>query len=142
MVDPMRTELVENALRNAAATTVIEPGAIWHSDCGSGGVFNRSLQHLVWGWYESPVSLEIRLVPGDESDESFVLINGSRVALTFLADVLTTLAEAPNLPAKKSFGPFTAGSYHVTPKSNIDIYLQCESELPDGSTCATACDDF
>ena len=31
----MRTELVADALRNAAATTFIEPNAIWHSDRGS-----------------------------------------------------------------------------------------------------------
>ena len=31
----MRTELIEDALKNAAATTVIEPQAIWHSDRGS-----------------------------------------------------------------------------------------------------------
>jgi putative transposase len=31
----MRTELVEDALKSAAATTLIEPDAIWHSDRGS-----------------------------------------------------------------------------------------------------------
>ena len=31
----MRSELVERALSNAAATTRIEPNAIWHSDRGS-----------------------------------------------------------------------------------------------------------
>ncbi len=31
----MRTELVADALKNAAATTLIEPDAIWHSDRGS-----------------------------------------------------------------------------------------------------------
>jgi putative transposase len=31
----MRAELVEKALRNAAESTMIEPGAIWHSDRGS-----------------------------------------------------------------------------------------------------------
>ena len=35
IADHMRTELVENALKNAAATTVIEPLAIFHSDRGS-----------------------------------------------------------------------------------------------------------
>ena len=35
IADHMRTELVADALRNAAATTVIEPGAIFHSDRGS-----------------------------------------------------------------------------------------------------------
>ena len=35
IADHMRTELVEDALKNAAATTVIEPDAIWHSDRGS-----------------------------------------------------------------------------------------------------------
>lgn len=31
----MRTELVTEALKNAATTTEIEPDAIWHSDRGS-----------------------------------------------------------------------------------------------------------
>ena len=34
IADHMRTELVEDALKNAAATTLIEPHAIWHSDRG------------------------------------------------------------------------------------------------------------
>jgi putative transposase len=34
MADHMRTELVEDALRNAAATTAIESLAIFHSDRG------------------------------------------------------------------------------------------------------------
>ena len=33
--DHMRSELVERALSNAAATTRMEPNAIWHSDRGS-----------------------------------------------------------------------------------------------------------
>jgi len=35
IADHMRTELVEDALRNAAATSVIEPLAVFHSDRGS-----------------------------------------------------------------------------------------------------------
>ena len=35
IADHMRTELVEDALKNAAATTVIKPLAIFHSDRGS-----------------------------------------------------------------------------------------------------------
>jgi putative transposase len=35
VADHMRTSLVADALRNAAATTLITPGAIWHSDRGS-----------------------------------------------------------------------------------------------------------
>ena len=35
IADHMRTQLVEDALKNAAATTLIEPDAIWHSDRGS-----------------------------------------------------------------------------------------------------------
>ena len=35
IADHMRTELVEDALKNAARTTVTEPQAIWHSDRGS-----------------------------------------------------------------------------------------------------------
>lgn len=35
IADHMRTELVADALKNAAATTLIEAGAIWHSDRGT-----------------------------------------------------------------------------------------------------------
>ena len=35
IADHMRTELVEDALKNAAATTAIEPLAVFHSDRGS-----------------------------------------------------------------------------------------------------------
>jgi putative transposase len=35
IADHMRTELVADALKNAAATTRLEPDAIWHSDRGS-----------------------------------------------------------------------------------------------------------
>jgi putative transposase len=35
IADHMRAELVADALKNAAATTLIEPQAIWHSDRGS-----------------------------------------------------------------------------------------------------------
>ena len=35
IADHLRTELVADALRNAAATTVIEPSAIFHADRGS-----------------------------------------------------------------------------------------------------------
>lgn len=47
IADHMRTELVEDALRNAAATSVIAPDAIFHSDRGSVAVFNRSSQQLL-----------------------------------------------------------------------------------------------
>lgn len=35
IADHMRTKLVEDALKNAAASAIIEPDAIWHSDRGS-----------------------------------------------------------------------------------------------------------
>ena len=35
IADHMRTELVKDALKNAATSTLIEPDAIWHSDRGS-----------------------------------------------------------------------------------------------------------
>ena len=50
----MRTELVADALKNAAATTLIEPDAVFHTDRGSVGGFNWSSQHPdlggVQGW--------------------------------------------------------------------------------------------
>lgn len=42
IADHMRTELVEDALKNAAATTLIEPAAIWHSDRGSVAVYTST----------------------------------------------------------------------------------------------------
>lgn len=52
--DHMRADLVEQALLNAAASTVIHPDAIYHSDRGSQGGFNWSSQHPdpggVQGW--------------------------------------------------------------------------------------------
>lgn len=46
IADHMRTELVTAALTNAAATTVIEPGAGFHSDRGS-VCTSRAYQSLV-----------------------------------------------------------------------------------------------
>jgi transposase InsO family protein len=40
IADHMRAELVETALRNAAATTLVRPGATWHSD--RGGVYTSA----------------------------------------------------------------------------------------------------
>ena len=54
IADHMRTELVEDALKAAAATRGSLKGAVFHSDHGSVGGFNRSSQHLdlggVQGW--------------------------------------------------------------------------------------------
>lgn len=49
IADHMRTELIATALTNAAATTLIEPRAVFHSDRGSQGGFNWSSQHLDLG---------------------------------------------------------------------------------------------
>ncbi|MBQ7805852.1 MAG: DDE-type integrase/transposase/recombinase [Rhodococcus sp.] len=46
IADHMRTELVAAASTNAAATSLIEPEAVFHSDRGSVGVFNWSKQHV------------------------------------------------------------------------------------------------
>jgi putative transposase len=46
IADHMRTELVADALTNAAATTRIEPDAIWHSDRGSVGEFRALVTSL------------------------------------------------------------------------------------------------
>lgn len=48
VADHMRAGLVENALRNAAASTLIRPGAIWRSDLGSQYTF-ASFRALVTG---------------------------------------------------------------------------------------------
>ena len=42
----MRTELVVKAIDMAATTTALAPGAVFHSDRGAQGGFNRSSQHL------------------------------------------------------------------------------------------------
>ena len=46
IADHMRTELVEDALNAAALTRGSLDGAVFHSDHGSVGDFNRSSQHL------------------------------------------------------------------------------------------------
>lgn len=46
IADHMRTELVEDALRNAAATTTIKPRAIFHSDRGS--VYTSASSSRTW----------------------------------------------------------------------------------------------
>lgn len=54
MADHMRADLVVQALDNAAATTVIQPNAIFHSDKGVQGGFNWSSQHFERGgvWWD------------------------------------------------------------------------------------------
>jgi transposase InsO family protein len=47
--DHLRTDLVEQALRNAITQRRPEPGVIFHSDRGCQLGFNRSLQHRVVG---------------------------------------------------------------------------------------------
>lgn len=49
IADHMRTELVADALRAAAATRGSLVGAVFHSDHGAQGGFNRSSQHLDFG---------------------------------------------------------------------------------------------
>jgi putative transposase len=44
----MRTELVLDALKNAAATTVINPGAIWHSDLGNTPRWRSGPKSVLW----------------------------------------------------------------------------------------------
>jgi transposase InsO family protein len=46
VADHMRTSLVEDALKAAAGTRGNLAGAVFHSDHGSVGEFNRSSQHL------------------------------------------------------------------------------------------------
>ncbi|MEV4179665.1 IS3 family transposase [Nonomuraea sp. NPDC049709] len=49
MADHYRTSLVKDAIRMAAGTGLLQPGAVFHSDRGSNGGFNRSSQHLDHG---------------------------------------------------------------------------------------------
>lgn len=75
--------------------------------------------------HAEPVGLEIRLVEDGTGDDRFVLVSGDREALRFLAAVLTALAESSTLPASKQFGPKSAGRFHLSPRSDIAVYLQC-----------------
>lgn len=56
IADHMRTSLVADALRMAAATRGSLEGAVFHSDHGAQGGFNRSLQHLVLGGVDGQAS--------------------------------------------------------------------------------------
>lgn len=73
---------------------------------------------------EESVGLEIRLIT-DSEDGPFVLISGKRSALRFLSEVLAALAESPNVPASKQFGPTASGAFHLSKTSDIDVYLEC-----------------
>jgi hypothetical protein len=72
---------------------------------------------------DESVGLEVRLVEGDA--EPFVLISGGRPALRLLSELLAALAESPELPTSRQLGPDGAGSFHLSPRSNTSIYLQC-----------------
>lgn len=84
----------------------------------------------IFGAQEDPAGLEIRLVEASDPDERFLLISGSREALRLLAAVLDALADSPRLPASTQFGPRSAGRFHLSPSSNIAVYLQCEPKVP------------
>lgn len=68
VADHMRTELVEDALKAAAATRGSLAGAIFHSDHGSVGGFQRSSQHLDQGgvrWHvRGSICLRLQWVRG------------------------------------------------------------------------------
>ncbi len=83
----------------------------------------------IFGAHDEPGGLEIRLVEASDPDERFVLISGSREALRLLAAVLDALADSPHLPASTQFGPRSAGRFHLSPSSNIAVYLQCEPKV-------------
>lgn len=77
------------------------------------------------------VELELRLV--DDDAEPFMLISGGRPALRFLSELLAALADSPELPSSRQFGPNGAGSFHLSPRSNISIYLQCDEQRGDAN---------
>jgi putative transposase len=56
MDDHYQTPLISRAIRNAARNRKLVNGAILHSDRGSNGGFNRSLQHLVPGGVDGRAS--------------------------------------------------------------------------------------
>jgi hypothetical protein len=72
---------------------------------------------------DESVELELRLVDGDAGP--FMLISGGRPALRFLSELLAALADSPELPSSRQLGPDGAGSFHLSPRSNTSIYLQC-----------------
>ncbi|MFF4136581.1 IS3 family transposase [Streptomyces mirabilis] len=56
MADHMKTSLISDALDMAARNIDLAEGCIFHSDRGSQGGFNRSLQHLVLGGVDGQAS--------------------------------------------------------------------------------------
>lgn len=64
--------------------------------------------------------------------EDFVLIQGSREALRFLANVIVGVANSDSLPADFSMGPASAGQFHFAESATEGLYISC-IETPLGS---------
>jgi hypothetical protein len=52
-------------------------------------------------------------------------IEGSREALTFLAEILLALAETEALPADFSMSPSGAGRFHLAETTTETLYIKC-----------------
>lgn len=87
----------------------------------------------VFGRYgkEPSVQLTVKLIDEPES-ERLVLFSGDRRAMRFMSEVFAAMADSPHLPATSFFGPENPGCYHVSPDSNIIVYMQVR-ESPEHS---------
>lgn len=76
-----------------------------------------------------------RLSEGEEDEEKFVLIQGSREALSFLADVIRSVANSESLPAGFSMGPASAGRFHFADSATEGLYISCVEASSDAGAC-------
>ena len=69
--------------------------------------------------------LHVRVVPSQDELEDFVLVEGSREALRFLAEIILALAESDTLPAHFSMSPSSAGRFHLADTATEALYINC-----------------
>ncbi len=77
------------------------------------------------GAQTSGVGLHVAIVREQDGIPDFVLVEGSREALRFLADMIRAVAESESLPAGYSMGPASAGRFHFADTATEALYISC-----------------
>ncbi len=88
-------------------------------------VGDRRTPDAIAGEQTRPVGLHVGVVQSQDGFEDLVLIEGSREALRFLAEILVALAEAEALPADFSMSPSGAGRFHLAETTTEALYINC-----------------
>ncbi len=85
----------------------------------------RGTPDAIAGAQTRSAGLHVRVVPSQDELEDFVLVEGSREALRFLAEIILALAESDTLPAHFSMSPSSAGRFHLADTATEALYINC-----------------